>query len=139
MRDPIVCDDGHSYERCNIVRRWARASGDAKNSLRSDSLLPRRPPPSPLTPRAISPPPFLPPLEERSMDGNRVYFGAISFVSRASHLLALPFRHHWHHLRRSRRCHHKERSTHGGGIPSNVAFATSSSSDVCPTNDPSQG
>jgi hypothetical protein len=24
MRDPVVCDDGHSYERCNIVRWLAK-------------------------------------------------------------------------------------------------------------------
>ncbi len=50
---------------------------------------------------------------------------------------ALPFCHHWHRLRRSWRCRHEERSTHGGGIPSNVSFMTSSSSDVRPRNDPS--
>ncbi len=50
---------------------------------------------------------------------------------------ALPFRLHRHRLHRSWRCRHEERLIHGGGIPSNVSFVTSSSCDVCPRNNPS--
>ena len=50
---------------------------------------------------------------------------------------AFPFSHHRHCLRRSRRCRHEERSTHGSRTPSNVSFKTSSSSNVRPRNNPS--
>ena len=42
MRDPVVCEDGHSYERCNIVRWFAkhRTSPLTGKKLRHTNIIP---------------------------------------------------------------------------------------------------